>query len=85
MAALFTPARHSPRHCADCGAARHLHTAAGDCPVAYRPDTLADALRELAAAQAAGDPARIFVARGEAQRLHGRRHTGCATCRLLEG
>jgi len=43
------------------------------CPEAYRPDTLEVAQRELAAAEASGDPAREFVARGNLQRLAGRK------------
>lgn len=43
------------------------------CPVAYRPDTLELAERELAEAEALGDQTRIFVARGNLQRLTGRR------------
>lgn len=42
------------------------------CPEAYRPDTLEVARRELAAAEASGDEARVFVARGNLQRLEGR-------------
>lgn len=59
--------------CAECGAAFRLHLAGGACPVAYRPDTLEVARRELAAAESSGDQARIFIARGEVQRLIGRR------------
>lgn len=59
------------RYCAACGASRRLHTVAGKCPTAYRPPTLADAYRDLAAAEAAGDQARTFVARGDVQRLGG--------------
>lgn len=42
------------------------------CPEAYRPGTLEVAQRELAAAEASGDQARVFVARGNLQRLVGR-------------
>lgn len=42
------------------------------CPEAYRPDTLEIARRELEAAEASGDEARVFVARGNLQRLAGR-------------
>lgn len=42
------------------------------CPEAYRPGTLEVAQRELAAAEASGDQARVFVARGEVQRLTGK-------------
>lgn len=44
-----------------------------ECPEAYRPDTLEVARRELAQAEASGDEARVFVARGNLQRLEGRR------------
>lgn len=46
------------------------------CPEAYRPDTLEAAERELAQAEALGDQARVFVARGNLQRLSGRRPHG---------
>lgn len=74
--------------CRHCGAAYRLHrlderTVAGAgatarvarllCPSAYRPATLEVAQRELEAAEASGDANRIFVARGELQRLAGRR------------
>jgi hypothetical protein len=42
------------------------------CPEAYRPTTVEVARRELEAAEATGDQARIFVARGNLQRLEGR-------------
>lgn len=42
------------------------------CPEAYRPDTLEVARRELADAERSGDEARVFVARGNLQRLEGR-------------
>lgn len=63
--------------CANCGAAYRLHRSSGGwpgaCPEQYRPDSLRVAQRELAAAEASGDEARVFVARGEVQRLQGRR------------
>jgi hypothetical protein len=73
--------------CRHCGAAYRLHhveertvagagatarTARPRCPTAYRPSSLEEAQRELAAAEASGDANRIFVARGEVQRLQGR-------------
>lgn len=67
--------------CATCGAAYRLHRAGVNetgeqytlpCPAPYRPSTLERAEEELAAAEASGDQARIFVARGELQRLGGR-------------
>lgn len=42
------------------------------CPEAYRPGTLEEAVRGLVEAERSGDEARIFVARGELQRLAGR-------------
>ena len=57
--------------CANCGAAFRLHRD-GVCPTAYRPDTLEAAQRELADAERSGDANRIFVARGELQRIIGR-------------
>jgi hypothetical protein len=42
------------------------------CPEAYRPSTLEEARRGLADAERSGDEARVFVARGELQRLAGR-------------
>lgn len=72
--------------CATCGAAYRLHrNPILDqrpleqheprllCPEAYRPDSLEVARRELAAAEATGDEARVFVARGNLQRLEVRR------------
>jgi hypothetical protein len=44
-----------------------------ECPEAYRPSTLEAARRALADAEAAGDSARIFTARGDLQRLEGRK------------
>jgi hypothetical protein len=73
--------------CRHCGAAYRLHhlderTVAGAgatarvarlrCPEAYRPGTLEEAQRELAQAEASGDANRVFVARGNLQRLAGR-------------
>lgn len=58
--------------CAECGAAFRLHRD-GACPEAYRPDSLEEAQRGLAAAEASGDPDRVFIARGEVQRLGGGR------------
>jgi hypothetical protein len=43
-----------------------------NCPQAYRPGTLEEAQRGLEEAERSGDPARVFVARGELQRLEGR-------------
>ena len=57
--------------CAECGANYHLHRD-GVCLAAWRPTTPAEAQRELAAAEASGDPTRVFVARGDLQRLEGR-------------
>lgn len=71
--------------CANCGAAWRLHRNPAldtrpleqheprhPCPRAYRPATLEVAQRELEQAEASGDANRIFVARGEVQRLRGR-------------
>ena len=62
--------------CAVCGAAYRLHRVEADddhtylkCPDAYRPDNLDTARRELADAEQSGDPARVFVARGNLQHL----------------
>lgn len=72
--------------CARCGAAYGLHGPVGltrmqragmaargqlACPSPYRVDTLAAAQRELVRAEASGDAARVFVARGDVQRLLG--------------
>lgn len=54
-----------------CGAAYRLHLD-GRCPTAYRPGSLEEAQRELAQAEASGDQQRVFVARGDLQRLQGR-------------
>lgn len=53
-----------------CGAAYRLHRD-GTCPRPYQPETLEIAVRELRAAQASNDAARVFVARGNVQRLGG--------------
>lgn len=44
-----------------------------ECPEAYRPGTLELARRALEEAEASGDANRIFTARGDLQRLEGRR------------
>jgi hypothetical protein len=65
--------------CATCGANYHLHRVVGRwrlCPEAYRPSTMAEAQRELSQAVAASDPVAEFVARGNVQRLAGRRYDG---------
>lgn len=54
-----------------CGAAYRLHLEQR-CPEPYRPGTLEAARRELEAAERSGDEARVFVARGNLQRLEGR-------------
>lgn len=62
--------------CTACGAAYRLHRVGGStlvCPTPYRPSTLETAQRELADAERSGDPTRVFVARGEVQRLGGSR------------
>lgn len=43
------------------------------CPAAYRPTRIEEAQRALAQAEASGDPVRVFAARGDLQRLTGRR------------
>lgn len=62
--------------CGLCGAAYRLHRSSGGwpgaCPEAWRPESLERAQRELAAAQASGDTAAEFIARGDVQRLGGR-------------
>lgn len=58
--------------CDICHAAYRLHEPDGTCLQQYRPDSLEQAETELAEALRSGDPARIFVARGEVQRLKGR-------------
>lgn len=71
--------------CAECGAAYRLHRD-GACPTAYRPGTIEAAVRELEGAIARKDPAAVFAARGDIQRLMGRGHhwDGCAGCRALD-
>jgi hypothetical protein len=54
--------------CAACFAAYRLHHD-GECPSEYRPDTVDVARRELAAAEDSGGAARVFIARGNLQRL----------------
>lgn len=72
MAQTFSPKPFQRTHCQHCHAARTSHSYAdGSCPQQYRPPTLADASRELMAARASGDQARIFAARGDVQRLGG--------------
>jgi hypothetical protein len=44
----------------------------GQCPEPYRPATIESATAELKSAEASGDANRIFVARGNFQRLKGR-------------
>jgi hypothetical protein len=65
----------------ECGAAYRLHRQVSEesergwrlvCPAPYRPDSIEAAQRELEEAQASGDEARVFVARGNLQRLAGR-------------
>lgn len=56
--------------CRRCHAAYRLHSTKWlVCPERYRPSTLAEAKAELARAEASGDAAQVFVARGEVQRL----------------
>ncbi len=59
--------------CALCGAAHRLHHDDETCPEAYRAQTVAEAERELDAAYRSGDQVRVFIARGEVQRLRPRR------------
>jgi hypothetical protein len=66
----FIPRRDDRRYCARCGGHRNLHQP-GQCPEPYRSDTLEAARRDLLLALASGDQARIFVARGNYQRLGG--------------
>ena len=67
----WTPRADLPYYCGACGANVRLHAQDGRCPEGWRPETLAAAMRELAAARASGNPDRVFVARGEVQRLGG--------------
>lgn len=85
-AQYFEPQAVQRNRCTHCGTLRHAHAHGTlECPQPYRPETLADAMREYAAATSTGDQNRIFAARGEVQRQHGARHTeGCEVCRLLE-
>ena len=46
--------------------------AGGECPTAYRPATIDAAQAELTLAERTEDPALIFIARGNLQRLRGR-------------
>lgn len=80
--------------CARCGAAYRLHQAGVNetgeqytltCPVAYRPGTLHAAQEELLAAVRSGDEARVFVARGEVQRLGGHPDLSESELRALWG
>jgi len=68
----FVAQGHAPNRCGECGTLRQAHDDRGLCPDLYRPDTLEAARAELMAAQRAGDQARIFIARGNVQRLQGR-------------
>lgn len=70
----YTPAPWdlSGRRCT-CGVQRTHHHPDGRCPEQYRPATLEEAQRTLARAEERGDLAAIFVARGEVQRLSGRK------------
>jgi hypothetical protein len=70
---VFTPQTYSRNRCAECGTVIQAHDERRLCPTLYRPDTLESARAELVAAQRSGDEARIFVARGNVQRLQGRR------------
>lgn len=69
----MTFAPHNRTHCLHCGAPRHAHEwETARCIDLYRPDTLGIARRALAEAEESGDEARIFVARGDLQRLQRR-------------
>lgn len=59
--------------CVNCGTLQKLHVHGGKCPTSYRPQTLEEAQRELQRAEASGDAGRVFVARGDVQRLGGKR------------
>lgn len=68
----FIPQPYRRTHCAVCGTPRTAHDhQSRACPEIYRPGTLEAAQRELAAARVSGDESRVFVARGEVQRLGG--------------
>ena len=69
----FKAQSHARNRCSECGTMRQAHDERGLCPDMYRPDTLVSARAELEAAQRSGDEARIFIARGNLQRLQGRR------------
>lgn len=66
---------------------RHDAGGALRCPTAYRPDTLGTAVAAMADAATRHDPAGVFAARGDIQRLLGRGHQwdGCIGCRALKG
>lgn len=69
---IFLPG-FDPFHCATCGADKRAHHPESmACPVRARPDSLTVAQTALEKAEAGGDQAAIFVARGEVQRLTGR-------------
>jgi hypothetical protein len=69
----FTAQGHARTRCAECGTLRHAHDDATlACPSMYRPDNLDDARTELVDAIESGDQTRVFVARGNLQRLGGR-------------
>lgn len=80
----FMPQQHNAGRCQHCGTLRRDHRGAATpglaysepdpsliCPAHYRPGDLTAAYRDLQRAVDAGDPSRIFVARGEVQRLGG--------------
>ena len=70
MTGTFTPAAGNRFVCATCFVSRKAHdftTLA--CPEPWRPSTLDEAKRELGRAELSNDAARIFVARGDVQRL----------------
>lgn len=73
-APTYTPSRGNDNRdrCLHCGTLKRLHVYDLRCPTAYRPTTLAEAQRELERAQASGDAGRVFVARGDVQRLGGK-------------
>lgn len=57
------------------------------CPTRYRPASLGEAVVAHADAELRNDPAAVFTARGEIQRLLGRDHQrdGCPGCLVLHG
>jgi len=66
-------AQQGKRNRCICGTLRHAHDdITKECPTLYRPDTIERAEDEMRAAQASGDLVRIFLARGELQRLRGK-------------